>query len=292
MKVLVTGVKGQLGYDVRKELAARQIPAVGVDIEEMDVTREESVRQVMESESPDAVIHCAAYTAVDAAQDDEELCRSVNVHGTRNLAAACKRRDIPLLYLSTDYVFDGQGEAPWKPEDEKKPLNIYGQTKYEGELAIQNTLEKYFIVRISWVFGRNGRNFVQAILNRAKALKAEKPSETPVLSVVSDQFGSPTYTYDLAKLLADMIVTDRYGVYHASNEGICSWYEFACEVFRQTGMEAEVKPVGSGEYPVKASRPFNSRMDKSKLDRNGFRRLPPWQDALGRYLREIGAKGA
>lgn len=279
MKVLVTGVKGQLGYDVVNELKKRNLEAVGVDIEDMDITVEESVKKVISDVKPDAVIHCAAYTAVDAAEDHAELCRRVNAEGTANIANMCKKLDIPMIYISTDYVFDGQGERPWEPEDDRHPLNVYGQTKYEGELAVQNALTKYFIVRIAWVFGVNGGNFIKAMLNKGKT--------TDHVSVVNDQFGSPTYTYDLARLLVDMVQTDKYGIYHATNEGICNWYEFACEIFRQAGIAVEVEPVGSDQYPSRAKRPSNSRMSKDKLTENGFERLPSWQDALKRYLKEI-----
>lgn len=281
MKVLVTGVKGQLGFDVVNELEKRNIEAVGVDIEEMDITDAESVDNVIREAAPDAVIHCAAYTAVDAAEDNEELCRKVNAEGTQNIANVCKALDIKMIYISTDYVFDGQGERPWEPEDERGPLSVYGQTKYEGELAVQNTLDKYFIVRIAWVFGINGKNFVKTMLRLAETHKK--------LTVVNDQYGSPTYTYDLARLLVDMVLTEKYGVYHATNEGICTWYEFACEIFRLAGIEMEVVPVSSDEYPAKAKRPENSRMSKDKLEANGFERLPSWQDALKRYLEIIRA---
>lgn len=283
MKVFVTGVKGQLGFDVVNELEKRGIEAVGVDIQEMDITDEESVNRVIRKAAPDAVIHCAAYTAVDAAEDNEELCRRVNAEGTANIAKVCREQDIKMMYISTDYVFDGQGERPWEPDDERHPLNVYGQTKYEGELAVTNALEKYFIVRIAWVFGINGKNFIKAVLNKAKT--------TDTLTVVNDQFGSPTYTYDLARLLVDMIRTDRYGFYHATNEGICSWYEFACEIFRQAGIPVTIVPVSSAQYPAKAKRPFNSRMSKDKLTQNGFERLPSWQDALGRYLEALRREG-
>lgn len=279
MKVLVTGTKGQLGYDVVNELTDRGIEAVGVDIEEMDITDADSVNRVIAQAAPDAVIHCAAYTAVDAAEDNVELCRRVNVDGTQNIANICKKLDIPMIYISTDYVFDGEGERPWEPDDERTPLNVYGQTKYEGELAVQNTLEKYFIVRIAWVFGVNGKNFVRTMLNLAKTHDH--------ITVVNDQFGSPTYTYDLARLLVDMVLTDKYGIYHATNEGICTWYEFACEIFRQAGVKVEVEPVSAKQYQARAKRPSNSRMNKDKLEKNGFKRLPSWQDALGRYLKEI-----
>lgn len=279
MKVLVTGVKGQLGYDVVNELTKRGHIAIGTDIEEMDITEKESVETVIKGNAPEAVIHCAAYTAVDAAEDNVELCRKINAEGTQNIADVCKELDIKMIYISTDYVFDGEGEKPWEPEDERTPLNIYGQTKYEGELAVQNTLDKYFIVRIAWVFGVNGKNFIKTMLNLGKTRDS--------LTVVNDQFGSPTYTYDLAKLLVDMVETDKYGIYHATNEGICTWYEFACEIFKQAGMNIKVSPVSAAEYPAKAKRPSNSRMSKEKLTQNGFEKLPAWQDALSRYLKEI-----
>ena len=283
MKVLVTGVKGQLGYDVVKELEERNIEAIGVDIEEMDITDSESVQQVIKGVCPDAVIHCAAYTAVDAAEDNADICTKVNVDGTRNIAQVCKELDIKMLYISTDYVFDGKGERAWEPEDERNPQSVYGQTKCDGELAVQELLDKYFIVRIAWVFGINGKNFVKTMLKLAETRNS--------LTVVDDQFGSPTYTYDLAKLLADMIVTDKYGIYHATNEGICSWYEFACEIFRAAGVEMEVKPVSTAEYGAKAARPANSRMSKEKLVENGFSKMPSWQDALKRYLEELSLNG-
>lgn len=279
MRVLVTGVKGQLGYDVVNELTKRNIESVGVDIEEMDITDAVSVEKVLTGSAVDAVIHCAAYTAVDAAEDNEELCRKVNAEGTANIARVCKALDIKMMYISTDYVFDGQGERPWEPDDARKPLNVYGQTKYEGELAVTEALDKYFIVRIAWVFGVNGKNFIKAILSKAKTVDT--------LTVVNDQFGSPTYTYDLARLLVDMILTEKYGFYHATNEGICTWYDFACEIIRQSGMETRVLPVSADQYPAKAKRPTNSRMSKEKLTENGFERLPAWQDALKRYLEII-----
>ena len=279
MKVLVTGVKGQLGYDVVNELKKRGMEAVGVDLEEMDITDAASVDKVLKDAAPDAVIHCAAYTAVDAAEDQEELCRRVNRDGTRNIAKVCRELDIKMIYISTDYVFNGQGTRPWEPEDERQPLNVYGLTKCEGEEAVQELLEKYFIVRIAWVFGINGRNFVKTMLRLAENNKR--------VTVVNDQYGSPTYTYDLAKLLVDMVQTQKYGIYHATNEGICTWYEFACEIFKQAGIEMEVVPVSAAEYPAKAKRPENSRMSKEKLTENGFDRLPPWQDALKRYLKAL-----
>ena len=276
MKVFVTGVKGQLGFDVVNELTKRGIEAVGVDIEEMDITDPVSVDKVIKAAAPDAVIHCAAYTAVDAAEENEAVCRKVNADGTRNIANVCKELDIKMIYISTDYVFSGEGEKFWEPEDERAPQSVYGQTKYEGELAVQELLKKYFIVRIAWVFGINGKNFVKTMLNLAKT--------RDTLTVVNDQFGSPTYTYDLAKLLVDMVQTEKYGVYHATNEGICSWYEFACAIFKEAGIEMNVIPVSSAEYAAKAKRPYNSRMSKDSLEENGFDRLPTWQDALKRYL--------
>lgn len=276
MKVLVTGVKGQLGFDVVNELEKRGIEAVGVDIQEMDITDRTSVEQVIRQEMPDAVIHCAAYTAVDAAEENEEMCRRVNADGTRNIAEVCKALDSKMIYISTDYVFSGEGERPWEPEDERGPKSVYGQTKYEGELAVQELLDKYFIVRIAWVFGVNGKNFVKTMLKLAE--------NHDTLTVVNDQFGSPTYTYDLARLLVDMVQTDKYGVYHATNEGICSWYDFACAIFEEAGIPMNVKPVSTEEYGAKASRPANSRMSKEKLTQQGFERLPAWQDALKRYL--------
>lgn len=279
MKVFVTGVKGQLGYDVVRELEKRGMEAVGVDIEEMDITDAASVEQVIKAAAPDAVIHCAAYTAVDAAEENEAVCRRVNADGPRNIARVCRELDIRMLYISTDYVFDGQGEHIWEPEDVCAPKSVYGQTKYEGELAVQEILEKYFIVRIAWVFGRNGKNFVKTMLKLAET--------HDTITVVNDQFGSPTYTYDLARLLVDMIQTDQYGVYHATNEGFCSWYDFACAIFREAGVNVKVVPVTSAEYGAKANRPMNSRMSKERLTENGFERLPSWEDALRRYIAEI-----
>lgn len=276
MKILVTGVNGQLGYDVVKELENRGLEAVGVDIQEMDITDMASVDRVIKEANPDAVIHCAAYTAVDAAEENEEICRKVNADGPRNIAKVCKELDIKMIQISTDYVFNGEGERPWEPEDACGPKSVYGQTKYEGELAVQEILEKYFIVRIAWVFGINGKNFVKTMLNLAE--------KYDTLRVVNDQFGSPTYTYDLAKLLVDMVQTEKYGVYHATNEGICSWYEFACAIFEEAGINMKVVPVSTEEYGAKANRPANSRMSKEKLTENGFERLPNWQSALKRYI--------
>ena len=284
MKVLVTGVKGQLGHDVMDELALRGIEGFGVDVEEMDITDRTACETVISQEKPDAVIHCAAYTAVDAAEDNLELCRKINAEGTRNIARVCKAMDIKMMYISTDYVFNGGGERPWEPDDHREPLNVYGLTKYEGEIAVEQNVQKYFIVRIAWVFGVNGKNFIKTMLRLGK--------EKGAVSVVNDQIGSPTYTYDLARLLVDMIQTDKYGRYHATNEGLCSWYEFACEIFRQAGMdEVKVTPVDSDGFPAKAKRPSNSRMSKEKLTENGFERLPSWQNALERYLKALKDNG-
>lgn len=279
MRVLVTGVKGQLGYDVMNELKKRGHTGIGVDIEEMDITDPAACEKVITEANVEAVIHCAAYTAVDAAEDNAELCTRVNGYGTENIASVCEKLNLKMMYISTDYVFDGQGTRPWEPDDERHPLNVYGQSKYEGELAVTNHVKKFFIVRIAWVFGVNGKNFIKTMLRLGK--------ERGAVSVVSDQIGSPTYTYDLAVLLVDMIETEKYGFYHATNEGLCSWYEFAVEIFRQAGIDVKVTPVTSEEYPAKAKRPFNSRMSKEKLTENGFRKLPAWQDALKRYLKEI-----
>ncbi|MGL5434935.1 MAG: dTDP-4-dehydrorhamnose reductase [Lachnospiraceae bacterium] len=280
MKVLVTGAKGQLGTDLMNELKRQGLEGIGVDIEEMDITDAKACQQVISESEADAVIHCAAYTAVDAAEDHVELCRKINADGTRNVALACKAAGIKMMYISTDYVFDGQGTRPWEPDDKRDPLNVYGQTKYEGELAVEELLEQYFIVRIAWVFGVAGNNFIKTMLRLGKERRAA--------SVVDDQIGSPTYTYDLARLLTDMIQTDEYGRYHATNEGLCSWYEFAVEIFRQAGMaDVTVTPVDSSMFPAKAARPKNSRISKEKLSDHGFVRLPDWQDALKRYLKEL-----
>ena len=302
MKIFVTGVGGQLGHDVMNELYKRGHVGVGSDIAPaysgvqdgsavcsmeyvpMDITNSQQVRQVLESVKPDVVVHCAAWTAVDLAEDEDkqEKVRAINAGGTQNIATVCKELDCKMVYISTDYVFDGQGSEPWQPDcKDYKPLNVYGQTKLEGELAVANTLEKYFIVRIAWVFGLNGNNFIKTMLNVGKKFDT--------LRVVNDQVGTPTYTLDLSRLLVDMVETDKYGYYHATNEGgFISWYDFACEIFKQAGYETKVNPVTTEEYGVsKAARPFNSRLDKSKLVENGFVPLPTWQDALSRYLKEI-----
>lgn len=302
MKVLVTGVAGQLGHDVMNELAKRGYDGIGTDIADsysgvqdnaavvgmpyvqLDITDAESVEKTIKEIKPDVVVHCAAWTAVDAAEDEENRDKvfAVNVEGTKNIANACKEIDAKMVYTSTDYVFDGQGTEPWKPDcKEYAPLNIYGQSKLNGELAVSEILDKYFIVRIAWVFGTNGNNFIKTML------KVGKKFDT--IRVVNDQIGTPTYTYDLARLLVDMIETDKYGYYHATNEGgYISWYDFACEIFRQAGYSTNVNPVTTEEYGIsKAKRPFNSRLDKTKLVENGFTPLPDWQDALKRYLDEI-----
>ena len=311
MKVLVTGVAGQLGHDVMNELAGRGLEGIGSDIApeysgvadgtavtsmtyiQLDITDEAAVNEKIREVNPDVVVHCAAWTAVDLAEDEDKISkvRAINADGTRYIANVCKELNCKMVYISTDYVFDGQGETPWDPDcKDYKPLNVYGQTKLEGELAVSETLEKYFIVRIAWVFGKNGKNFIKTMLNVGKTHDK--------LTVVNDQIGTPTYTFDLARLLVDMIETDKYGYYHATNEGgYISWYDFTKEIFRQavelghneySEERLSVAPVTTAEYGVsKAARPFNSRLDKSKLTANGFQPLPTWQDALHRYLKEI-----
>ena len=302
MKVFVTGVGGQLGHDVMNELYARGYEGIGSDIApqysgapdgspvttmpylQLDITDSARVHQVLTRVNPDVVVHCAAWTAVDLAEDPDkqEKVRAINAGGTRNIAESCKALDCKMVYISTDYVFDGQGTEPWKPDcKDYKPLNVYGQTKLEGELAVAELLQKFFIVRIAWVFGRNGGNFIKTMLNIGK--------KYDTLRVVNDQIGTPTYTLDLARLLVDMIETDKFGYYHATNEGgYISWYDFACEIFRQAGYTTKVTSVTTAEYGLsKAARPFNSRLDKSRLAENGFTPLPHWQDALARYLKEI-----
>ena len=302
MKYFVTGVNGQLGQDVVNELTGRGHTAVGSDISEtyagvadgtavtaapyiqLDITDKHAVHEVIRSIQPDAVIHCAAWTAVDLAEDDDkvELVRRVNADGTRHIALICRELDCKMIYLSTDYVFDGQGETPWHPDcKDYRPLNVYGQTKLEGELAVSELLEKYFIVRIAWVFGKNGKNFIKTMVNVGKT--------HDTVRVVNDQIGTPTYTFDLARLLVDMAETEKYGYYHATNEGgYISWYDFCKEIYRQAGLSTKVIPVSTEEYGLsKAARPSNSRLDKSKLTEAGFTPLPSWQDAVGRYLKEM-----
>ena len=302
MKVFVTGVAGQLGHDVMNELSKRGYEGVGTDLApeysgvqdnspvtkmpyvSLDITDASAVQATIKEVKPDVIIHCAAWTAVDMAEDDDkvEKVRAINAGGTQNIANVAKELDAKMVYISTDYVFDGQGEQPWEPDfKDYKPLNVYGQTKLEGELAVANKLDKYFIVRIAWVFGLNGKNFIKTMLNVGKTHDTVK--------VVNDQIGTPTYTYDLARLLVDMVETDKYGYYHATNEGgYISWYDFTKEIYRQAGLDTKVLPVTTAEYGLsKAARPFNSRLDKSKLVENGFTPLPTWQDALSRYLKEI-----
>lgn len=288
MKVLVTGVKGQLGYDVVNELKLRGHEAFGVDIDEMDLTDRASVSRVMQSVRPDAVVHCAAWTAVDAAEEEENIPKvyAVNVGGTQAIAEECRALGCKMLYISTDYVFNGQGTAPWKPDQtDYAPLNVYGQSKLDGELAVKASVKKHFIVRIAWVFGVNGKNFIKTMLTVGKKFDTVR--------VVCDQVGTPTYTLDLARLLVDMIETERYGYYHATNEGgYISWYDFTKEIFRQAGYTTNVVPVTTEEYGLsKAKRPYNSRLDKSKLLESGFQPLPDWKDALSRYLKEITENG-
>ena len=279
MKILVTGVGGQLGYDVCKELDARNVENMGVDLSDFDITDTQATRDYIVKYHPDAVIHCSAWTAVDKAEDELEKVRTVNTEGPRNIASACKEINAKMLYISTDYVFPGAGEHFYEPDDPTGPLGAYGATKLGGELAVKEVLDHYFIVRISWVFGKNGNNFVKTMLRLAET-KQE-------LNVVCDQIGSPTYTADLAPLLCDMIVTEKYGTYHATNEGICSWAEFAEEIFRIAGKNVKVNYIPTSEYPTRAIRPLNSRMSKDKLEQAGGTRLPQWKDALQRYLKEI-----
>ena len=301
MTVLVTGVAGQLGYDVVNELNKRGIEAIGTDIREekelinkanwsryiqLDITDKDKVSKVVTGLKPDAVIHCAAWTNVDGAEDEanKPLVKKINVDGTDNLVKVAKELGCKFLYISTDYVFDGEGTRPWEPDDKNyAPQNYYGETKLQGELAVSSQLDKFFIVRIAWVFGLNGKNFIKAMLSLADKGYKE-------LKVVDDQIGTPTYAYDLARLLVDMIQTDKYGYYHATNEGgYISWYEFCLEIYRQAGLKTKVIPVSTADYGLsKAKRPFNSRLDKTKLSENGFERLPDWKDALSRYLKESG----
>ena len=302
MKVFVTGVGGQLGHDVMNELHKRGFDGIGSDIQpeysgvqdgsavttmpyvSMDITDKDMVTKVLEGAAPDVVIHCAAWTAVDLAEDEDKIgkVRAINAEGTANIASVCKKLDCKMMYISTDYVFNGQGQIPWEPDcKDYQPLNVYGQTKLEGELAVSSLLNKYFIVRIAWVFGLNGKNFIKTMLNVGKRFDTVR--------VVNDQIGTPTYTLDLSRLLVDMAQSEKYGYYHATNEGgYISWYDFTCEIFRQAGYSTKVVPVTTAEYGLsKAARPYNSRLDKSKLVQEGFEPLPTWQDALRRYLKEI-----
>lgn len=279
MAILVTGVKGQLGYDIMKVLNARGIDCVGADIEEFDITDAKAVEKYITELNPSAVIHCSAYTAVDKAEENADLVFKVNVLGPKNIATVCKQIDAKMVYISTDYVFPGVGENAYEVYDEKNPLSVYGKTKLGGEEVVKEILTKYFIVRISWVFGLNGNNFVRTMLKIGK--------DRDTVNVVNDQIGSPTYTADLAPILCDMVVTDKYGEYHATNEGYCSWAEFAQEIFDLAGYKTKVNPIPTSEYPTKAVRPFNSRMSKKSLDSAGFKRLPDWHDALKRYMKEL-----
>lgn len=279
MRILVTGITGQLGFDVMRELQQRGLECRGVTRQEFPLTEHAAVRELLEDWRPDAVIHCAAYTAVDRAEDEPELCCAVNGAATANIARVCADIGAKLVYISTDYVFPGDGTDFYEPESATAPQNAYGRSKLQGEQAVLAVLSRCFIVRISWVFGKNGKNFIRTMLRLAK--------DHDTVQVVADQFGSPTYTRDLAVLLADMVQSERYGIYHATNEGICSWAELAAEVYRQAGVSTQVLPVGSEAYPVKAKRPKNSRLSKKCLDTAGFSRLPAWQDAVGRYLQEL-----
>lgn len=279
MKVLVTGYTGQLGFDVIRELKARNIECIGTIRNEFSLTDTEKMQAFVKAYKPDAVIHCAAYMNVNEAEDNKDLCMLVNYSSTKELAKICKEIDAKMIYISTDYVFAGSGEGFYEINNDKEPQNVYGKSKLKGELAIQKILDKYFIIRTSWLFGINGNNFIKYVLSEQK--KGNK------LRIVNDQIGSPTYTVDLAKLLCDMSLSDKYGIYHATNEGICSWYDFACEIFKQADIKINVKPVSSTAFPTKAIRPHNSRMSKKCLDEAGFNRLPTWQNALTKYLKEI-----
>jgi dTDP-4-dehydrorhamnose reductase len=279
MNILVTGYTGQLGYDVVNLGLQQGFNMVGIGSQDLDITNKETVFQYVNKIKPDAIIHCAAFTAVDTAEDDKDACQLVNVNGTKNLAEVAKEINAKFMYISTDYVFNGEGEGLFKENDEPSPIGYYGRTKLEGEELVKQLLDKWFIIRISWVFGINGNNFVKTMLRLAETRDE--------LNVVGDQFGSPTYTPDLAKLLIDMIITDKYGIYHASNEGFCSWAEFAQEIFRRANKQVKVNSISTEEYPTRAARPKNSRMSKQKLVDSGFTRLPRWQDAVERYLKEL-----
>ena len=279
--ILITGILGQLGFDLAKELTKRGKEYIAPSLEELELTTEAGAKNFILAKKPDTVIHCAAYTAVDKAESEQELALTVNGFGTRWVAEACREVGAKMIYISTDYVFGGDGHTPYEIDDEKKPVNVYGRSKLLGEDAVSMILEKYFIVRTSWVFGINGNNFIKTMLRLAETHDK--------LNVVNDQIGSPTYTVDLARLLADMAATEKYGVYHASNEGFCSWAEFAREIFKQAGVKIEVDGIPTVEYPTPARRPFNSRLSKKSLDEAGFERLPTWQDAVERYLIELKA---
>ena len=279
MKILVTGYNGQLGYDVIKELHSRGIDCLGADKDDFDITNEKETLKAITEYSPSAVIHCAAYTAVDRAEDDEETCRRVNVDGSKNIALACASLGCKMVYISTDYVYGGKGEAPFEPSSPTDPCNVYGKTKLEGEKQVQKYCKKSFIVRTSWVFGINGGNFVKTMLRLSES--------HDTLTVVSDQIGSPTYTPDLARLICDMVVTEKYGIYHGTNEGCCSWAEFAAEIMKSAGKDTKIIPILTKDYKCAAERPLNSRLSKKCLDDAGFERLPTWQNALERYMKEL-----
>lgn len=278
MKVLVTGVKGQLGFDVCRELEKRGIEHIGVDKDDFDITDKSAVSSFIMSYNPDVIVHCSAYTAVDKAEKEKELCRAVNEDGTRYIAETAAQLNAKTVYISTDYVFNGIGGREYETYDEVSPINTYGQTKLGGELAVKKILSKYFIIRISWVFGINGNNFINTMLRLGKDRRE--------LNVVNDQIGSPTYTADLSPLICDMINTEKYGTYHATNEGFCSWADFAAFIFKETGMNVKVNGIPSAQYPAEAARPLNSRMSKKSLDNAGFKRLPSWQDAVKRYIKD------
>lgn len=278
MKILVTGAKGQLGYDVVKRLELSNIEYLGTDKDTLDLTNENEVNKLIFDYHPDAVIHCAAYTAVDKAEEEKEICYKINVLATRYISKACKEIGAKMVYISTDYIFDGEGDQPFEVDDQPNPINYYGQTKYEGELEVQKYLKDFFIVRISWVFGINGNNFVKTMLKLAE-VKNE-------ISVVSDQIGSPTYTYDVARLLVQMIQTDKYGVYHATNEGYCSWYDFACEIFKLKGITMKVNPIETKDYITKAKRPKNSRLSKTKSHQEFNYFFDSWEDALRKLIND------
>jgi dTDP-4-dehydrorhamnose reductase len=279
MKILVTGIGGQLGHEVMNVLHSRHIECLGADLKDFDITDYAAAHAFIASFKPDAVIHCSAYTAVDKAESNQELCRQVNAGGTENIARICQEIDAKMVYISSDYVFPGTGERFYEPDDETGPLNFYGLTKWEGEEAVRQYVDKHFIVRISWAFGKNGNNFVKTMLRLGR--------ERGEVNVVADQVGSPTYMLDLAPLLCDMVQTERYGTYHATNEGICSWAGFAEEIFHQAGIPCIVHAIPTTDYPTPAKRPANSRLSKEKLTANGFSRLPSWQDAVHRYLKEL-----
>lgn len=279
MKILVTGVTGQLGHDVVNTLNIRNIQNIGVSSKDFNITDFESTKNFIEKYMPDCVIHCAAYTYVDKAEDEPEICEKINVEGTKNIATVCSMLNIKMVYISTDYIFPGTGTKPYDINDETVPLSVYGKTKLEGENLVKELVKKYFIVRISWVFGKNGNNFVKTMLRVGR--------EKSEINVVADQIGSPTYTVDLAKLLCDMVVSEKYGIYHASNEGYCSWAEFAEKIFEYAGIKCKVNQISSAQYPVKAKRPANSKLSKESLDNAGFKRLPKWQNALERYFKEL-----